>query len=362
MTVRTSSHDPHPAGTIGVVLIEKTDGQISVRYAERDTPGPRRGELLVRPAYVGICGSDLEQLADEMPADFPIEFPHTLGHEWSGTVQALGEGVTGFAVGDRVIGHGDMGGNRWFGVTQDGAMGDVFTVPAAMCMPIPDSVSFQNAALIEPFACVLTTMEKVGGTHAGQTVHIIGLGAIGLTAVIQAVDSGANVVVSDPSQLRRDKALNLGAICAVDPLEGVEANLQQIQATTGRRYADLVIEASGVASAQAASLEHADYGGRVVLMGISRPRAAPARLGLVQDRGLTVTTSVGAPAPVWPVALRFVKNAALDLTPIVSTLLPFSACADAISRAQEPGRDIKILLHPDNAAPTADALSSGDNR
>jgi len=71
-----------------------------------------------------------------------------------------------------------------FGVTEDGAMGDVFTVPAAMCMPVPDSVSLQNAALIEPFACVLNTMQKVGGVHAGQTVHIFGLGAIGLTAVI----------------------------------------------------------------------------------------------------------------------------------------------------------------------------------
>lgn len=354
--------DDDSGSSIGVVLIEKTGQDITVRYARRGTPAPGRGDLLVRPAYVGICGSDLEQLHDEMPADFPIVFPHTLGHEWSGTVLALGPDVIGFAVGDRVIGHGDLGGNRWFGVTQDGAMGDVFTVPATMCLPIPDSVSLQNAALIEPFACVLTTMEKVGGVHAGQTVHVMGLGAIGLTAVVQAVTSGATVVVSDPSALRRDKAVALGAVCAVDPLDGVEANLDQIQRTTGRRHADLVIEASGVASAQVASLEHADHGGRVVLMGISRPRPAPARLGLVQDRGLTVTTSVGAPAAVWPVALRFVERAAVDLTPIVTSVLPFSACVQAIERAERPGHDIKILLHPDAATPSPDAFPTGDHR
>lgn len=359
MTNTSPSPGDCAPGSIGVVLVEKSAGVISVRYAERATPSPGAGELLVLPAYVGICGSDLEQLHDEMPENFPIGFPHTLGHEWSGTVQEVGPDVTGFAVGDRIIGHGDMGGNRWFGVTEDGAMGDVFTVPAAMCMPVPDSVSLQNAALIEPFACVLNTMQKVGGVHAGQTVHIFGLGAIGLTAVMQAATSGATVVVFDPSPLRREKALAIGASCAVDPLLGVEANLDEIQASTGRRFADLVIEASGVAAAQAASLESADHGGRVVLMGISRPRPSAARLGLVQDRDLTVTTSVGAPAAVWPVALRFVENTGLDLTPIVSSVLPFSACVEAIQRAEEPGRDIKILLRPDTAFNTTQPALTG---
>jgi threonine dehydrogenase-like Zn-dependent dehydrogenase len=226
-------------------------------------------------------------------------------------------------------------------------------------MPVPDSVSLQNAALIEPFACVLNTMQKVGGVHAGQTVHIFGLGAIGLTAVMQAATSGATVVVFDPSPLRRQKALAIGASCAVDPLLGVEANLDEIEASTGRRFADLVIEASGVAAAQAASLESADHGGRVVLMGISRPRPSGARLGLVQDRDLTVTTSVGAPAAVWPVALRFVENTGLDLTPIVSSVLPFSECVEAIQRAEEPGRDIKILLRPDAAFNTTQPALTG---
>ena len=162
--------------------------------------------------------------------------------------------------------------------------------------------------------------------------------------------------------MRREKALAIGASCAVDPLLGVEANLDEIEASTGRRFADLVIEASGVAAAQAASLESADHGGRVVLMGISRPRPSAARLGLVQDRDLTVTTSVGAPAAVWPVALRFVENTGLDLTPIVSSVLPFSECVEAIQRAEEPGRDIKILLRPDAAFDTTQPASAGAGR
>ena len=296
-----------------------------------------------------------------MPENFPIGFPHTLGHEWSGTVKGRAD-VTGFTVGDRIIGHGDMGGNRWFGVTEDGAMGDVFTVPAAMCMPVPDSVSLQNAALIEPFACVLNTMQKVGGVHAGQTVHIFGLGAIGLTAVMQAATSGATVVVFDPSPLRREKALAIGASCAVDPLLGVEANLDEIEASTGRRFADLVIEASGVAAAQAASLESADHGGRVVLMGISRPvHPVPVSGWCKTATSPSPPRSVPRP-PYGRSPYGFVENTGLDLTPIVSSVLPFSECVEAIQRAEEPGRDIKILLRPDAAFDTHPAGSAGAGR
>jgi Threonine dehydrogenase and related Zn-dependent dehydrogenases len=333
--------------TIGAVVVRKdAEGTISARFeqASRQDVGPR--DLLVRPAYVGICGTDLEQLHGRMPDTFAIQFPHTLGHEWSGTVLGVGDEVTGFEVGDRVLGHGHLGGNEWFGVTHDGAMADEFVVPARMCFAVPDHVSLLTAAIIEPFTCVYTALKKIGALTPADTVHVFGLGAIGLSAVVQAKTAGATVVAVDPSELRRDLAVRLGASAALDP-QGESALSERIAALVGRGYADVVVEASGVPAAQAMALESADMDARVLLMGVSTPRDVPARLGLIQQRNLMVSSSTGAPAEMWPAAIRFVANARIDLEPFVSSVLPLSQAEDAIARAQQPGREIKVLIRPD---------------
>jgi threonine dehydrogenase-like Zn-dependent dehydrogenase len=331
--------------SVGAVVVRKADGLISADYEHvaRQSPGDR--ELLIEPSYLGICGSDLEQLHGRMPESFVINFPHTLGHEWSGIVTAVGAGVTDFAIGDRVLGHGDLGGNDWFGVTHDGAMADEFVVPAALCFAVPNDVSLLTAAVIEPFTCVFTGLRKIGGVAASDIVHVYGLGAIGLSAVVQAHTAGATVVALDPSELRRDLARRLGASAAVDPTDGTFAD--QMTDAVGSPFADLVVEASGVPSAQAMALESAGVGGRVLLMGVSTPRGVAARLGLIQQRDLLVTSSTGAPAKNWPAAIRFVERAGIDLEPFVSSILPLSAAAEAIARAQLPGAEIKVMLRPD---------------
>ncbi|WP_432565460.1 zinc-dependent alcohol dehydrogenase [Kineococcus sp. SYSU DK003] len=339
----------HDETTVGAVVVRKdAQGAIHAAYesVQRRAVGP--DELLIAPAYMGICGTDVEQLHGRMPETFVINFPHTLGHEWSGTVAAVGEAVTGFAVGDRVLGHGHLGGNDWFGVTHDGAMADEFTVPARMCFPIPDSVSTKTAAVIEPFVCVFTALRKIGGVTAGDVVHVYGLGAIGLSAVIQAHVAGATVVAFDPSPLRRELAEKLGAQLSVNPLDP-EPLADRVAAEIGRPLADIVVEASGVPSAQSMALESADDDGRVLLMGVSTPRHEPARLGLVQQRNLTVTSSTGAPPPVWPAAIRYVEKAGIDLRPLVSSVYPLTQAAEAIEAAQKPGQEVKVLLTPDAA-------------
>ena len=114
----------------------------------------------MRLAFVGICGTDAEILHGRMPATFEINYPHSLGHEWSGVVEAVGANVVGFEPGDRVLGHGHLGGNDWFGVTHDGAAAEVFTVPAALCFQVPQNASLLTAAVIEPFACVLQALTQ----------------------------------------------------------------------------------------------------------------------------------------------------------------------------------------------------------
>lgn len=247
-----------------------------------------------------------------------------------------------------MLGHGHLGGNDWFGVTHDGAAADLFCVPAALCFQVPPGMSLLNAAIVEPFACVLTALRKVGGIDGSDTVHIHGLGAIGLTSLIQARHAGADVTVFDPSPARRDLALRLGAIEAIDPLTAGAR-----RGTGADDLATLVIEASGNPSAQAAALESAGPDGRVLLMGVSAPTAVPARLGLVQGRNLTVTSSTGAPAHIWPAAIRHVARNDLDLSAIVSAVIPLADGLEALARAQDTARNIKVMLAVEATADVA---------
>jgi threonine dehydrogenase-like Zn-dependent dehydrogenase len=339
--------------TVGAVVVRRSaDGEISAAFEQTERRSPSADELLIAPAFIGICGSDLEQLHGRMPESFHINFPHVLGHEWSGRVVAVGSGVSDFHVGDRVLGHGHLGGNDWFGVTHDGAMSDEFVIPARMCFAVPDGVTFATAAIIEPFTCVYAGLRKIGGVNAADVVHVFGLGAIGLSVVVQAHTAGATVVAIDPSELRRDLARQLGATATLDPMDAVPV-VEQARAAIGRPLADVVVEASGSPAAQSMALESADENGRVLLMGVSTPRDTPARLGLVQQRNLMITGSMGAPSELWPAAIRFVAKARIDLSPFISSVLPLSQAADALARAQEPGREIKVVLTPDGS--TADS-------
>lgn len=343
-----------PHTRVSAVIVEQdADSSIHARVGTAVLGPLPPLALLVRPAYIGICGTDLEILHGRMPETFLINYPHVMGHEWSGVVEQVGESVTGFSVGDRVLGHGHLGGNDWFGVTHDGAAAELFQVPAAMCFPVPDSVDMLTAAMIEPFACVLTGVKKLGGISAADTVHIHGLGAIGLAALVQAVTAGAKTVVFDPSARRRQAALEIGADAAFNPLDITDINTAAADAV-GHGFADVVIEASGNPAAQAAALESADHNGRVLLMGVSKPKPAPARLGLLQERNLTVTSSTGAPVDVWPAAIRYVERAKINLGTIVSSIHPFASAEEAIRCAQDSDAEIKVMLSP-TAASGSDA-------
>jgi L-iditol 2-dehydrogenase len=328
-----------PAQQISAVVVDRTETGIVASYTSVARPQLAPTEVLVAPAYVGICGSDLEQMKGAMPDTFHITYPHILGHEWSGEIIEVGAEVTSLKVGDLVIGHGELGGNEWFGVTSDGAMADVFAVAQEVCFRLQPGTNLISAALIEPFSCVLAALNKAGAINASHRVHIYGLGSIGLCVVVQASLQGAEVTAFDPSPKRRELALKLGATAAFDPTR--PEGLGQLEAS-----ADLVVEASGAPAAQAAALESAAAGGRVLMMGVSTPRPTNARLGLIQERDLTVISSTGAPVAVWDRAIRYVEQHNLDLSPIVSTMLPFSQINEALSRAGDPGLDTKVLLHP----------------
>jgi L-iditol 2-dehydrogenase len=332
--------------TVGAVIVDRQGGAgVTVTYRDVPAPTPVRDEMLVEPLYVGICGSDLELVAGHLDEDYPVEYPLTLGHEWSGRIVALGEGVTEFAVGDLVIGHGALGANRWFGVTTHGAMADLFTVPKEVCFKVPANISPQQAALAEPLACVLAGLQRAGGADASHTTVVFGCGTLGLAMIALLRTTGAKVVAVDPSRSRRELAGNLGADLTLDAASG-DVLLGAIQARFAVPGADLVVEASGSAQAQSAALEVTGTGARVIYMGLTKAVAASAPLRLIQARLLRVMTSSGAPAEVWEPTLRLMERTGLDLTPAVSDVFAFEQCALALRAARSPSTSGKVMLHP----------------
>ena len=204
---------------------------------EPDEPGP--AEAIVSVAYCGICGTDLHEYTDGpvmiRPGAHPLTGaspPLTLGHEFSGTVVALNEDVTGVEVGQRVTvdpcwrcddcywcARGDYhickrGGS--IGLASDGALAPLVRVQAQGLVPLTDAIDDQTAALIEPLAVGLHAVRR-GRVVPGDHVLVVGAGPIGAAVILAARAAGASVYVTEPTAKRRELALELGATEAFDP-------------------------------------------------------------------------------------------------------------------------------------------------
>ena len=239
---------------------------------ERPVPELQAGDILVKTATVGICAGDTAgwYVARKVPA--------VLGHEPAGTVVAAGAGVSRLAVGDRVFFHHhapcfacrDCEAGRhtvcatWRSSRLDpGALAEYVRVPAvnvADTLKLPDSVSFEDAALVEPLACCVKAYERVA-LKPGESVLIIGLGSMGqmLVALARALGAGP-IVAADFVASRRAKALELGASAAVDP--AAESLPDALRAANGGRLADVVIVGPGDVRAMQQGLQATASGGR----------------------------------------------------------------------------------------------------
>lgn len=239
---------------------------------ERPVPALEPGDILVRTATVGICAGDTAgwYVARKVPA--------VLGHEPAGTVVAVGEGVERLRVGDRVFFHHhapcfecrDCAAGRhtvcatWRSSRLDpGALAEYVRVPrvnVADTLRLPDSLSFEDAALVEPLACCVKAYERVA-LKAGESVLVIGLGSMGQMLVALAKALGAHPIIgADFVASRREKALALGCSAVVDPSSGSLVDV--VRDANQGRLADVVIVGPGDVSAMKAGLQATQPGGR----------------------------------------------------------------------------------------------------
>ncbi|MEE1757389.1 zinc-dependent alcohol dehydrogenase [Streptomyces sp. SP18CS02] len=307
------------------------------RLIERDEPEPGPGEVLVRVAAAGICMSDRE-LYDGHRAEGYVRYPLIPGHEWSGTVEAVGPGVDPALVGRRTVAEGFRacgmcercrcgetslcsGGYAETGFTEPGAFADHLTVPARLLHLLGDDADLRAAALLEP-AAVVAAAVRAGRPRPGERIAVVGAGTLGLLAVqLLAASSPAELTVVDPRGARGEQALGFGASRSVEPAGARELN--------GRF--DLVVETAGAPPTAASACLLARRGGRVVLTGMFAAGAVgidPVHLSVSQ---LEVRSVFGAPSSAWCEAVRAFGLGLLDPSPLITHELPLERFADAVA-------------------------------
>ena len=320
---------------------------------ERPRPRPGAHEVLVRVGSVGICGSDVHYYEHGRIGRFVVEDPLILGHEASGTIEEVGSGVEGLRPGQRVsvepgvpdltclqclAGRYNLCPNMMFFATPpiDGAFSEYVVVHAAFAHPVPEEISDDAAALLEPLSVGVWANQKAG-TTAGSRVLITGAGPVGLVSLQTALAFGAHeVTVTDVNPWRLGLARELGATQTVDPRND---SLQDLH-----RPPDVLLECSGYPPAIADGIRALDGAGRAVLVGMGGDEV-PLPLSVIQERELTVTGTFRY-ANTWPTAIGLVATGRVNLDRLVTGHFGLDQVGDALKAGRRDEHSVKVMVHP----------------
>jgi 2-desacetyl-2-hydroxyethyl bacteriochlorophyllide A dehydrogenase len=320
----------------------------TIRLVERPVLEPGPGEVVIRPAYCGLCGTDLELLRGDVDPAY-VAYPLTLGHEWSGTVEAVGAGVEDVKPGDPCVAECIVPCGRCarckagetnvcevyeeLGFTREGGASDQVRVPDRLVHTLGPSASLLDAALIEPSSVVLRALDK-SKPAAGDRVLVVGDGTIGLLAAYL-------VGLWSPSAVtmigRRPEQEELAQSVGVTRFE-----------TNGSHAGtfDLAIEAAGAADAVVTALSSVRRGGTAVLLGLpptGETLALPADLLVNND--VTVSASFGYTSAAWRRMVDLVNGGRLQPGRIVTHRFPLEDYAQAFAAlAALEGARGKVML------------------
>lgn len=299
--------------------------------ADIPAPTPDHGWVLIDVHAAGLCHSDLHIL-HRPDATWVAKTPIVLGHEVAGTIAALGDGVTGFAVGDRVgvalISH-PFGEGLFYapGLSVDGGYAEQALAHASTLVPIPDNVTFAQAAVAtDSVATAYHAVRTSAQVRQGQTIGIIGLGGLGINGVRVATLQGATVYGVDINPATFDAARNNGAIECFTDIADLKA-----------REPEVIIDFAGTGSTTAAAVEAVTPGGRVVVIGLE---AGTAQINISHMVLLSVQLHGSLGASKQDLVEVYDLIALGELTPAI-TEVDFDdvpAALDRLSRGEVTGR------------------------
>lgn len=344
-------------------------GDVRVEDVPEPRPGP--GDLLLRVSWCGICGTDLEEYAAG-PAIIPTVAPNgltgriaplILGHEFVGTVAALGAGVGDFRVGERVAPEVVLFcGSCFFcrrhqyalcvnwaalGLMADGGLAEYAVVSAATSVRLPDRLSDEEGALVEPTEVAVRAVRK-SDLRLGDMVAVIGGGTIGqLVAQVARAAGAGSVYVVEPRPVRRQLALDLGAEGAFDPAEPAWSSaLRDACRGVGP---DVVFECAGAPETADLAIHTARKGGRIVLVGIRGERVPLSTLEIVIGEKHIVGSVQHHYDEDLPQAVRLLAEGRVQARPLISARIGLTRVVEDGLNAllQAPDQHLKIIVGPD---------------
>lgn len=313
-------------------------------------PGP--GEVRLNVAYCGICGTDIHIYHGAM--DKRVKIPQIIGHEMSGTIAELGEGVSGFQVGDPVVvrpldnraetpadrGHSHIcKGLKFVGIDSPGAYQNSWTVPAFTLHKAPAGVDLKLAALAEPLAVACHDV-RLSGLSSGELAVVLGGGPIGMLVALVARAAGARVILSEVNDFRLGFARGLG-LEAVHPGQTDLVKLCQDQ--SGGSGADVVFEVSGARAAALSMTDLLAIRGRIVVVAIY---PQPVEINLfhffwkeLQMRGARVYEPED-----YEKALSLMASGSLPLEKMITRTEPLDRLPDAFRELETSPDAMKVLI------------------
>ena len=342
------------------------------KFELANVPDPVSGADMVTVSVkaTSICATDVKILHGTVPF---VTFPHIPGHEFGGEIVDVGANVKGLHSGDLVgveahVGCGNCPrcleglynlcenyGNRktghaHIGFTVAGGLAEYCAVPARAAHLMPEGLNASHAMFTDTLGIVLWAFERAGGVRGGETVAIVGPGALGLLAVqvARALGAGRIIVAGIPADARRlELAKKMGADEIVMPEAGQSA-APGVRELTDGRGADLLVEFAGTSDAGRQSLEMARRGGRVVLGGATSPgRELNVDLSVIVRGHLNVFGSVANPQGISRSANRMMQKGLVDVAPLITHELPLSEFSRGWRIFTERiGDPIRIMMRP----------------
>jgi len=344
--------------------IVKTRKEPGIEVLDVDVPSIGDTDILVKTAYGSLCGSDVHIYEWTSAYENFISLPLILGHEFSGRVVEVGSRVVAVAPGDRIsalpimpcgvcdscgVGRGDLCNSRQTpGMGSDGFFAEYGRLSGgASIFKLPDSISYESAAVLEPFCVSLNAMD-VSGFQMGQKVAVLGPGPIGLfaTLLLRVGGAGFIMMVGTSSDARR---FELAEKCGADAIVDVDVEdpaKKAVELTGGGREAglDLVFEATGNPKSIPQALDMIRPGGKVIMIGIHSGPAEFDPTATVRQRKSLVGSYVYTPQ-TWQRAITLMALGRVDVGPVITHRLPLDRAEEGfeLALAKEAG---KVLFYP----------------
>lgn len=344
--------------TMRAARFDTGSGQLAVTDVPVPVPGPL--EVRVRVAACGICLSDVHLIDGSLPGPLPVVTP---GHEAAGVIDAVGEQVLGWSVGDRVVmaggrpcGHcqactrGNLEGCLQFeimGFSYDGAWAEHVVAPFYALTPVPDGIPLEQAAILaDAVATPYAGLTERAGLRIGESVGLWGVGGLGVHAVqIARMVGAAPVIAVDPLPKARERALSVGADVALDP--GRDDLVAEVQRLTGGLGLDLAVDLVGANAVLAQAASCLGRRGRVLMVGLSLDeiRLGPGLLFGLQSQSLL--GHLGYSKRHLDELVALVAAGRLDVSRSISDVLPLEDVAEGVRRLRsKEGSPIRLVVRP----------------